>query len=325
MRRRDSKVLVAGRSLVLGPAIHRLLVERGFRSVMADLAGFDQAHPDEVDRFVQAEQPDYIFLTGGVSGGIGLNQRQPAELLHDNLQVVLGWTSAARRYGVTKLLYLASSCVYPRDCPQPMTPDSLMTGPLEPTNEAYATAKLAGIVLCQSYRNEYGASFHSVIPGDAFGPGDKFDSEDSHVVPALIGKMHRAKVEGTRSVELWGTGAAVRQFSYSDDIADACILLMERYESAQPINVSSGGRISIAELAHEIREVVGYRGELCFDAARPDGMPIKTLDTGPLEELGWRPSISLREGLTRTYRSYLGQCGSQAELLAQPSDVEHAP
>ncbi len=322
--RKDSRILVSGRSRVVGPAIHRLLVERGYRGLITGLDGLDQACPGDVARFVQAERPDYIFLTGGMSGGIGLNQRQPAELLRDNLEVTLGWTSAAHRYGVGKLLYLASSCVYPRECPQPMTPDMLMTGPFESTNEAYATAKLAGIALCQSYQSQYGACFLSAIPGDAFGPGDEFDSEDSHVVPALIGKIHRAKVDGERSVELWGTGRAVRGFSYSDDIADACIFLIERYEAAEPINVSSGESVSIAELAEAVREVVGYQGELRFDTTRPDGMPVKTLDTGPLEDMGWRPRVHLREGLTRTYRSYLDQHTNAEAVAGHPSQAERA-
>lgn len=254
-------------------------------------------------RAVAGWPADYVIVAAGKSGGITANQKYPADFCADNLRVALDVIPAAHAAGVRKLLYLASSCVYPKAAPQPLRPEALGTGPLEPTSAAYATAKLAGIALCQAYRQQYGAPFLTAIPADVYGPGGRFDEEDSHVIPSLLAKMHRAKRDGLPSVTLWGTGNPRREFTYVDDLADACLVALEKYDDPMPINLGSGQVVSIREVAELIREVVGYRGELRWDTNRPDGAPIKALDTTVLRSLGWRASVSLRDGLIATYNS----------------------
>jgi GDP-L-fucose synthase len=297
----------------LGAALVRQLTQQGF----TNLVGLPPSEPDltdasAVEAFFAQTQPEYVFVVAGKSGGIAANQKYPAELMLDNLRVITHVIHAAYQYRAKKLLYLASSCVYPKQCPQPMQIESLMTGPLEPTNEAYATAKLAGIRLTQAYRQQYGVDFIAGIPTNYFGPGDHFDPEDSHVIGALIHKMHQAKLIGAPAVEIWGTGQPRREFLYADDLADASIFVMRHYSQLQPLNLGGGVDVSIGELAVMIKEVVGYTGQLEFNPHRPDGMPLKILDSNPLKALGWQPQGDFKTALIQTYRWFL-QTQSQTE------------
>jgi GDP-L-fucose synthase len=302
----DAKIYVAGSWTFIGGAIGRELEQQGYKNIIADPAVEPQlTDPVQVDAFFEAAAPEYVFLAAGESGGIAANQKYPARLMLDNLLVECNVINSAHRHGVKKLLYLASSCVYPRACAQPMKEDYLLTGPLEPTNEAYAVAKIAGIKLCQAYNQQFGTKFISGIPANVFGPGDDFSQEVSHVIPGLIRRMHEAKVRGDEWVEIWGTGTPRREFIFIDDLADASIFVMNFFDGEQPINLGSGAAISISQLAVLIKEVVGYTGDLKFDFTRSDGMLRKSLDSSKLAQLGWRPRTSLRDGLTATYRWFL--------------------
>ena len=283
---RDSRIFVAGADTMTGAAIVRALARQGCRQLVPDLAG----------------QPEYVFIAAGKSGGIRANQKYPADLCLDNLQIATELIPAAYRAGVKKLLYLASSCIYPKQAPQPMAPAALWTGPLEPTSAPYATAKLAGIALCQAYRQQHGAKFITAIPADVFGPGTKFSADDSHVIPSLMVKMQEAKQRGLTEVTLWGSGSPRREFTFADDLAEACVLVMREYDDAAPINLGSGELVAIRDLAELIRKVVGFTGELRWDLSKPDGTPIKSLDTTPLRVLGWRPAVTLENGLKATYQ-----------------------
>jgi len=310
-----ARIYVAGMGTLIGSALVRVLRHHGY----VNLVGAAEGEPDltdgaAVDAFFARARPEYVFMAGGPSGGIQANLRYPATFIRDNLLAETHVIHTAYRHRARKLLYLASSCCYPRECPQPMRVESLMTGRPESTSEAYAIAKLAGIGLCRAYAKQHGARFLSAIPADAFGPGDDFSPEDSHVVPALIRRMHEAKMAGMPDVDIWGTGRPRREFVYADDVADACLFVMLRYENPEPINLGAGAPLSIAEVAAVIREVVGYPGALRFDASRPDGMPVKVLDSSPLLELGWRPKTSLREALRMTYAWYLREHASSAAL-----------
>jgi GDP-L-fucose synthase len=300
---KNSKIYVAGGDTLIGQALLRELGRQGYENVLG--AEPDPADAAQVERFFSEQAPEYVFLVAGKSGGICANQKYPADLMMDNLLVETNVVGGAHRHGVRKLLYLASSCSYPREAAQPMRVEALMTGRLEPTNEAYAVAKLAGVTLCRAFRQQYGDDFVVGIPANAFGPGDDFSPEDSHVVGALIRRMHEAKQAGLASVEIWGTGSPRREFVFADDLADACIFLMRNYNDGLPLNVGGGDDLSIRDLALLVREVVGYEGELAFDAARPDGMPLKSLDSGRLLGMGWRPRTSFREALRKTYRWFL--------------------
>jgi GDP-L-fucose synthase len=247
---------------------------------------------------------EHVYLAAAKVGGIHANSTYPAEFIATNLAIQQNVIHAAWEHGVQKLLFLGSSCIYPRDAAQPMREDALLSGPLEPTNEWYAIAKIAGIKMCQAYRQQYGFNAISLMPTNLYGPGDNFDLENSHVLPALIRKFHEAKEAGADAVEVWGTGTPQREFLHVDDLADACAFLMENYDSGEIVNVGWGKDISIGELAHLIAEVVGFEGELAFDSSKPDGTPRKLLDTSRLSSLGWSPSISLRDGIEETYRWY---------------------
>ena len=301
---KQAKIYVAGGQTLIGAAILRELERQGYISIVGR-PGEEPELTDaaQVDAFFARTAPGYVFLAAGKSGGIRANQKYPAELMLDNLLVECHVIHSAYRYGVKKLLYLASSCSYPKHCPQPMRVESLMTGSLEPTNEAYAVAKIAGIKLCQAYHQQYGADFISGIPADAFGPGDDFSLEDSHVIPALIRKMHEAKELGLESVDIWGTGTPRREFIFADDLANACIFIMRKYSGQKPINIGGGTDLclSIAELAALIKEVTDYKGQLHFDSSKPDGMPLKELDSSKLRELGWKPLTPFRTALEKTY------------------------
>jgi GDP-L-fucose synthase len=302
---KDARIYVAGSATPVGHALVRALERHGYEGLVRVGDDPDFTDAGAVEEAFAALAPDYVFVAAGRSGGIGLNRREPAGLMRDNLLVASHVLESARRHRVRKLLYLASSCAYPRACPQPMREDALLTGPLEPTGAPYALAKLAGLTLCGAYRTQYGSPFVAAIAGDSFGPGDEFDPEDSHVVAALMGKMHRARCAQAPAVEVWGTGTPRRDFIFVDDLAEACLCAMRLYDDPGPINLGGGGELSIGELAALIREVVGYRGEIRFDRTRPDGAPLKTLDGRRLAALGWQRRTPLREALRLTYEWFL--------------------
>ncbi len=314
--RTDSRIFVAGHRGLAGSALVRALAASGYANLItrghAELDLTDQA---AVRVFFQAERPDHVFLAAARVGGILANSTHPAQFIRDNLAIQTNVIHEAWAAGVDRLLFLGSSCIYPRLCPQPMREEHLLTGPLEPTNRAYAVAKIAGIEMCASYNRQYGARFLAAMPTNLYGPCDTYDLENSHVIPALIRKMHEAKAAGAAEVVVWGTGTARREFLFSDDMAEACVLLMALPEAeftAQLeqgefplINVGSGADQAVAELARLIAEVVGYGGELAFDASRPDGMPLKRLDVSRLFALGWRPRVELGQGLALAYADFL--------------------
>jgi GDP-L-fucose synthase len=285
----------------VGSAIVRRLQAEGFRNLLlatsADLDLRDQA---AVHRWYRDQRPDYVFLVAGTVGGILPNSTRPAEFLYDNMMIHATVVHAAHLAAVKKLLYLGSSCIYPRACPQPMREEDLLTGPLEPTNDAYAIAKIAGIKLCTFYRRQYGCNFISAMPTNIYGPYDNFDLSDAHVLPALIRKFHEAARRGDRAVTVWGTGSPRREFLHTDDLADACLFLMSHYEGATHINVGTGVDGSIRELAETIRRVAAPGVEIVFDSSKPDGMPRKLLDVSKINALGWKAKIGLEEGIRST-------------------------
>ncbi len=302
----SSRIYVAGGNTLLGAALREHLATAGYHN----LVGTPSDEPDltlagQVEDFFGEARPEYVFLTAGLSGGIRLNRERPAELMLHNLLVVTHVLDCAHRYGVEKLLYLASSCCYPREAPQPLAVASLMAGPLEPTNVAYAMAKLAGWQLCDAYRRQYGAPFITAIPANSFGPHDDFGPGGGHVIPALIRRAHEAKLRGDPTLVVWGSGRPRREFIFAQDLADACLFAMRHYQGPEPINLGGGIDLSIAEVARLIAAVVDYRGRLICDASQPDGMPLKMLDSGPLRSLGWRPAVDFVTGLTETYDWFL--------------------
>lgn len=309
------RIYVAGGDTLIGAAILHQLQRQGFTQLLGGIAGEpDLNSAAAVDNFFDRAVPEYVFIAAGKSGGIEANRRYPADLMLDNLRVECHLVDSAYRHGVKKLLYLASSCCYPKHCQQPMRVESLLSGPLEPTNEAYAVAKIAGIKLCQAYRQQYGANFIVGIPANTFGPGDDFGTEDSHVIAALISRLHAAKIAGAPTVEIWGTGTPRREFIFVDDLAEACITVMQAYAGLDPINLGSGLDLSIAELAELIRKVIGYAGELCYDPSRPDGMPLKAVDSSQLTRLGWKPATTFRSALALTYAEFLQTQREQADV-----------
>ncbi len=313
MNRSDAIFVAGGAESLLGRAIVRRLAASGFTSLLAP--GRDELPLTDgraVAAFLERTRPRYVFHAAGRSGGIEANRRFPATLMIDNLAAETNVLSSARAIGVDKLVYLASSCCYPRDAEQPMHPRSLFTGPLEPTNQAYGMAKLSGVALCRAIRDEDGLAFVAAIPANTFGPEDDFSEEDSHVVGALIRRMHFAAAEGARSVRLWGTGTPRRELVPVEDVASAAIHVMMHYGDPDPINLGGGSDLSIAELAREVADVVGYHGAIEFDPSRPDGMPRKALDSSRLFELGWRPSIALRKALVDTYEGFKRQLAVHA-------------
>jgi GDP-L-fucose synthase len=287
---------------MVGAALVRLLSSAD-SSAKTDVVADDPVYDDPVavNAFFEQHRPQYVFVTAGKSAGIAGNLRFPADLMIDNLMIATHVLPASWRNGVRKLLYLASSCTYPKLASQPLQVSSLWTGALEPTSAAYAASKLAGIKLCQALRQQHGAPFIAAISADVYGPGDDFTFDNSHVVGALLRRLHDARASGQASVEIWGSGAPQREFIYVDDLADACMFAMQAYDGTDPINLGVGHATSVAELARTIADVVGYRGELRFDTTRPDGTPVKVLDSTVLHELGWRPQWDLRHGLERTY------------------------
>ncbi len=301
---RNARVYVAGAERMIGAAIITALRRDGY-DVLDGAGEIALDQPDTVRQFLTRHRPECIVVAAGMTAGIRGNERQPADLMHDNLIVVTHLIHEAWRSGTQRLMYLASSCSYPKLAPQPMQPASLLTGPLEPTSQSYAIAKLAGIEMCAAYRRQHGVEFFAAIPADVFGPGDDFSPEDSHVVAGLIRRMHDAKRAGASSIEIWGSGQQRREFIYSDDMARACVFAVRNYAGNSPLNLGSGCDTSIAQLAHAIRGVVGFEGELRFDTSKPDGTPLKVLDSSELQRMGWRPSVSFHDGLERTYRWFL--------------------
>lgn len=312
---RTSRIYVAGGDTLIGRALVERLRDDGY----GNLVGVPPDEPDltvrgQVEDFFGECRPEYVFVAAGRSGGIALNRARPAELMLDNLLVAAHVLEAAYTHEVRKLLYLASSCSYPRNAPQPLRVESLMSGELEPTNAAYATAKLAGWQLARAYRQQHGANFVTAIPANAFGPGDDFGADTGHVIPALMRRMYEGRAES--NVNIWGTGTPRREFIAARDVADACVFVMHHYDADAPINLGTSTSYTIAEVAHQIADVVGYRGQLVFDDTKPDGMPLKMLDSTPLFELGWRPRTDFRAALTETFHWFLHH-----EVMEDPADV----
>jgi len=305
----DSKIYVAGNRGLVGSAIDRRLREGGYSNlVVSDIGDFDLTDSRAVDAFFARERPEYVFLAAAKVGGIKANDAFPADFIRINLQIQTNVIDAAHRHGVSKLLFLGSSCIYPKHAPQPMKEEHLLTGPLEPTNDAYALAKIAGIVMCRSYNRQHGSRFIAAMPTNLYGPGDNFDLESSHVLPAMIRKFHEAKLAGRPSVELWGTGAPKREFLFVDDLADALVFLMEKFEPSFArmfLNVGVGEDLSIKELAELVRRTVGFEGDIAWNAAMPDGTPRKLLDVSGLRDLGWSAATPLEAGLAKTYAWFL--------------------
>jgi GDP-L-fucose synthase len=301
-----ARVFVAGHRGLAGSAIVRRLERDGNVQIQtATREQLDLRDQAAVTYWFKANRPEYVYLVAGLVGGIYANSTRPAEFIYDNMMIHATVVHAAHQFAVKKLLYLGSSCIYPRDSAQPMTESQLLTGPLEPTNESYAIAKIAGIKLCQAYRRQYGSNFISAMPTNLYGPNDNFDLTSGHVMPAMIRKFHAAKVAGEREVVIWGTGRPRREFLHVDDLADACVFLMAHYESEEHINVGTGVDLSIRELADAVRAAVHSEAVLVFDASKPDGMPRKLLDVSRLHALGWHHRVGLREGIASTYEWFL--------------------
>jgi len=311
---------VAGHRGLVGSAILRRLARENVDVLTATREQLDLRDQAAVNYWFRANRPDSVYLVAGTVGGILANATRPAEFIYDNMLIHATVVHAAHVYGVNKLLYLGSSCIYPRICAQPMTEEELLTGPLEPTNESYAIAKIAGIKLCQAYRRQYGSNFISAMPTNLYGPNDNFDLASSHVLPALIRKFHEAKIAGSGEVTIWGTGSAKREFLHVDDLADACVFLMAHYEDERHINVGTGEDLSIRDLAGLVRDVVYPEAALAFDTSKPDGTPRKLLDVSRLHALGWRHRTSLREGIESTYRWFL-QNQTQLRLSTAPASL----
>lgn len=310
---KGAKLYVAGHGGMVGSAIVRRLKAGGYQNILTRTrAELDLTCQDAVRKFLDQEKPEYLFLAAAKVGGIHSNNTERAEFIYENLIIESNLIHGAWKSGATRLLFLGSSCIYPRDCPQPIREDYLLSGPLEQTNEPYAVAKIAGIKLCENYNRQYGTSFVSVMPTNLYGPNDNYDLDRSHVLPALIRKAHEAKLRGDRSLVVWGSGSPRREFLYVDDLADACVFLMERAQVKNgPLNVGTGVDLTIRELAELVMEVVGFRGEIMFDASRPDGTPRKLLEVGKMRALGWEAKTSLRDGVARAYSDF---------LLRHPSD-----
>ncbi|HOP47222.1 MAG TPA: GDP-L-fucose synthase [Desulfobacteraceae bacterium] len=303
---KDSKIYVAGHLGLVGSAIHRKLQELGYGNLLCrSEQELDLMRQERVEEFFDKEKPEYVFLAAAKVGGVLANSTFPAEFIYNNLAIQTNIIHSSYRSSVKKLLFLGSSCIYPRECPQPMKEGYLLSGYLEQTNEPYAVAKIAGIKMCQSYNRQYGTCFISVMPTNLYGQNDNFNLETSHVLPAMIRKFHEAKTKGLKEVEIWGTGTPKREFLYVDDLADACVFLMNNYNDSEIVNIGVGKDLTILDLAKLIARVVGFEGSIRLDPDKPDGTLVKRLDVSKLTQLGWKAGTSLEEGITRTYEWYL--------------------
>lgn len=312
----DSRIYVAGHTGLAGSAICRRLEAEGHRKLLLRThAELDLTDERAVEAFFATEKPSHVILAAAKVGGIAANAAFPAEFLSVNLRIAANVIESAWRHGARKLLYLASSCIYPRLTPQPIREEALLTGALEPTNEAYAIAKIAGLKLCQAYRRQYGFDAIVTMPTNLYGPQDRFDPEAGHVLPALLRRFHEAKEAGAPEVTVWGSGTPRRDFLHADDMAAACLALLRGYSDEMPVNIGSGGDILIRDLAFLIAEITGYRGAIQFDSSRPDGTPEKRLDIARIMALGWRPAIDLRSGIEQTYRWYRENCARETATV----------
>lgn len=303
---KDSKIYIAGHRGLVGSAILRKLEEQGYTNLVYKTSKeLDLRDPKQVEEFFQTEKIDYVFLAAAKVGGIVANNQYPADFIRDNLMIQTNVIDSAYRSGVEKLLFLGSTCIYPKLAPQPLKEEYLLTGELEPTNEPYALAKIAGIKMCESYNRQYGTKYISAMPTNLYGENDNFDLHTSHVLPALIRKFHEAKENNAEFVEVWGTGTPLREFLYSDDLADACVYLMRNYEGNEIVNIGVGEDLSIKELAEKVKATVGFTGELRFDTSKPDGTPRKLVDVTKINALGWKATTSLDEGLKKAYDWFL--------------------
>ena len=305
---KSDRIFVAGHTGLVGSAIVRQLKQKGYDHLLLKThQQLDLTDQASVNAFFNSERPDFVFVAAGLVGGIKANSASPADFFTINMEIATNILLAAKNSHVKKLLYLGSACMYPKECPQPMKEEFLLTGVPEITNEGYALAKICGSRLCSYMRKQYGVDFISAIPANAYGPGDHFDLEKSHVIPALIVKYHQAQQQGLKSISLWGTGSALREFIHTDDLADACIFLMQNYSSADPINIGVGSEVSILGLAEMIKDVVGFQGDIICDPSKPDGMMRRMVDASKLNSLGWKSTITLRQGLEALYGEYLNQ------------------
>lgn len=305
---KDSKIYVAGHNGMVGSAIVRDLISKGYKNIIVKPhAQLDLTNQSATEEFFKTEKPEYVFLAAAKVGGIIANKTYPAEFITQNLLIECNVIKSSFDNNVKKLMVLGSSCIYPKICPQPIKEEYLLTALLESSNEAYALAKIAGIKMCQHYNTQYGTKYISVMPSSIYGINDNFDINNSHVIPALLVKMHSAKIANQPSVELWGTGKPLREFLYVDDLADACIFLMETYEESEHINVGTGKEITIKDLAETIKKIVGYQGDIEFDASKPDGTPRKVLDLSKLDNMGWKPKVDFEEGIINAYQYYLSK------------------
>jgi len=300
----ESKVFVAGNRGLVGSAIVRNLIAKGYKNIYsAPRTHFDLRDQNDVEKYFEVNRPEYVFLAAAKVGGIKANNDYPAQFIRDNLQIQTNVIDAAYRHGVKKLVFLGSSCIYPKFATQPITEDQFMTGPLEPTNDSYAIAKIAGIRMCQAYYQQYGFKAISLMPTNLYGPNDNFDLETSHVLPAMIAKFHNA-MKNNESVTLWGNGSAMREFLYVDDLAEACYICMQNYDEEGHINIGTGEDVTIKELAETIADVVGFTEGINWDTTKPNGTPRKVMNVDRIKALGWEPKISLREGIEKTYKWY---------------------
>ena len=307
---KNARIYVAGHRGLVGSAILRNLEKRGYTNfILRTHSELDLTSQADVDRFFAHERPDYVFLAAAKVGGIHANDTYRAQFIYENLMIETNVIHASYMSGVRKLMFLGSSCIYPRMAPQPIKEEALLTSELEPTNEPYAISKIAGIKMCDAYRSQYGCNFVSVMPTNLYGPGDNYHPENSHVLPALVRRFFTARSQGNDSVTLWGDGSPMREFLYSDDMADATVFCMLNYDEAGHVNVGSGVEISIRELAHKVADAVGYRGRILWDTSKPNGTPRKLMDSSKLFSMGWRPSVSLDEGIERVVADYAASVG----------------
>lgn len=305
--RKNSRIYLAGHTGLLGSAIFRKLKDKGFSNIITRThRELDLTRQADVESFFKRESPEFVILAAAKIGGIYANMTYPVQFLYDNIYIQSNVISSSCQRGAKKLLFFGSACSYPRECPQPMKEEYMLSGYIEPTNEPYAVAKIAGIKMCQAYNRQYGKKFICAIPTNIYGPGDNFDISNSHVIPALLKRFHEAKIKNEDAVAVWGTGKPLREFIYVEDVADACIFLMERYEGLEAINIGTGKEVSVKNLAYLIKEVVSFKGKITFDLSRPDGSPRKVLDVRKVKKLGWQAETTVKDGIEKTYKWYTG-------------------